>query len=141
GLHFKNRSSVDALHKAIGYFEEAIAIEPDFALAYAAMADSYLSLASWQGPSRSLWPKAREAADKALELDNTAAGAHLVRAGALLCYDLDQSAAEPVFLRALELNPGDPLAHSRYAYSLMTQGRFDESLAQVRRAIELDPVS
>lgn len=141
GLHFKNKSSVDALHKAIDYFEEAIAIERDFALAYAAMADSYLSLASWQGPSRSLWPKAREAADKALEIDKTTAGAHLVRAGALLCYDLDQSAAEPVFLRALELNPGDPLAHSRYAYSLMTQGRFDESLTQVRRAIELDPVS
>jgi TolB-like protein/DNA-binding winged helix-turn-helix (wHTH) protein/Flp pilus assembly protein TadD len=141
GLFFKNKGSVDSLHKAIAHFEQAVTIEPDFALAYAAMADTYLVLASWQGPSRILWPKAREAATRALEIDATVARAYLVLAGALLCHDLDQSAAEPVFLRALELNPGDALARARYAYSLMTQGRFDESLAEARRSIELDPVS
>ena len=105
------------------------------------MADTYLVPASWQGPSRELWPKAREFATRALNINPTAARAHLVLAGALLCHDLDQSAAEPVYLRALDLNPNDPLTRWRYAYRLTTEGRFDERLAEARQAVRLEPVS
>jgi TolB-like protein/DNA-binding winged helix-turn-helix (wHTH) protein/Flp pilus assembly protein TadD len=141
GLFFKNKSTVEALHTALSYFEQAIEAEPGFAHAYAAMADTYLMLASWQGPSRELWPKARAAADAAIELDSDVALAHLVRAGALLCHDLDYLAAEPIFLRALELNPNNTMSIARYSYSLMSQGRFEESIEWARQAVRLDPVS
>lgn len=141
GMYLKNRRTVDSLHGAISHFERAIEIEPRFAQAYAAIADTQLMLASWQGPSRDLWPKAREAAKRALEIDDNVALAHLVLAGALLCHDLDAAAAEPIYLRSLDLNPGNTHTLRRYAYSLMTQGRFEESLRWIDRSIELDPVS
>ena len=141
GLFFRNQNTVDSLHHAIAYFESAIDKQPDFARAYAAMADAYLRLASWQGPARHLWPRARAAANTAIELDADVAEAHLVRAGALLCHDLDAAAAEPIYLRAIDLNPGNRLTLLRYSYSLMTQGRFDESIEWAGRGLRLDPVS
>jgi DNA-binding winged helix-turn-helix (wHTH) protein/TolB-like protein/Tfp pilus assembly protein PilF len=141
GLHLKNRQTVESLHQAIEHFERALAMEPNFAPALAAMGDAYVILASWQGPSRALWPKARQAAHQALEIDDTLAEAHVVRAGALLCYDLNHEAADVAFLRALQLNPSDDAAHHRYAYSLITQGRVDESIAHQTRALEINPVS
>lgn len=141
GRHFKNKRTVESLHQALDYFDAAIQVEPSFYQAHAAKADTFMNLASWQGPSRLLWPKARSAADTALALKSNEAEALLVRAGALLCHDLDAAAAEPVFLRALEQNPSNPLALHRYAYSLMTQGRFEEGIAWARRALRLDPAS
>ena len=141
GRYFKNKRTVDSLQQAIAYFDRAIEVEPEFSRAYAAKADAYLSLASWQGPSRELWPKARSAADAAIALDRNDAEALVVRAGALLCHDLDAQAAEPIFLQALDLNPNNTLSIHRYSYSLMTQGRFDESIRWARKALRLDPVS
>jgi DNA-binding winged helix-turn-helix (wHTH) protein/TolB-like protein/Flp pilus assembly protein TadD len=141
GLYLKNRQTVESLHQAIEHFDQALAKTPDFAPALAAKGDAFIMLASWQGPSRTLWPEAREAARRALEIDDTLAEAHLVRAGAWLCYDLNHAAADRAFLRAIQLNPNDALTRHRYGYSLMTQGRFEESLAQARRAVELNPVS
>ncbi len=141
GRHFKNKRTVESLQQAIAYFDRAIEIEPEFSRAYAAKADTYLSLASWQGPSRELWPKARSAADAAIALDRNDAEALIVRAGALLCHDLDAKAAEPIYLQALELNPNNTLSIHRYSYSLMTQGRFDESIGWARKALRLNPVS
>lgn len=141
GLFFKNKRTVESLDSAIEHFERAMEKDPDFAPAYAAMADAYFILATWHGPRGELWPKARAAATRALEIDNTLAEAHVVRGGVLLCHDFDPAAAEREFLRALHLNPGDAPAHRRYSYSLASQGRFEESLAAGKRAVELDPVS
>ncbi len=141
GLFFKNKQTVESLNSAIEHFERALEKAPDFAPAYAAMADAYLILATWHGPRRELWPKARAAATRALEIDNTLGEAHLVRGGVSLCHDFDPVAAEREFLRALHLNPGDAQAHRRYSYSLASQGRIEESLAAGKRALELDPVS
>ncbi len=141
GRFFKNKRTADSLQQAIAYFNRAIEAEPDFSRAHAAKADTYLSLASWQGPSRELWPKARAAADAAIALDRNDAEALVVRAGALLCHDLDAKAAEPIFLQALALNPNNTLSIHRYSYSLMTQGRFGESIGWARKALRLNPVS
>lgn len=141
GLAFKNKLTVPSLQEAIEYFEEAISMEPGLAQAYAAEADAYLRLASWQGPSAELWPKAMEAADKALAIDEDVPEAQLVLAGWLLCHELDQQQAERAFLHALELHPGDSTTHLRHAYSLMTQGRFEESLAEARESLHSDPAS
>jgi DNA-binding winged helix-turn-helix (wHTH) protein/TolB-like protein/Tfp pilus assembly protein PilF len=141
GLFLKHKQTVESLNQAIEHFTRALETEPDFAPALGALGDTYIMLASWQGPSRALWPKAREAADRALEIDDALAEALLVRAGALLCHDLDRAAADRVFQHAIALNPHSALARHRYAYSLMTQGRFDESLAEARRALEQNPLS
>jgi TolB-like protein/Flp pilus assembly protein TadD len=141
GLAFRSKHTVPALHTAVEYFEEALAMEPGFARAHAAEADAYLRLASWQGPSAELWPKAMEAANKALAIDEDVPEAQLVLAGWLLCHQLDQQAAERAFQHALELYPGDSTTHLRHAYSLMTQGRFEESLVEARESLESDPVS
>jgi TolB-like protein/DNA-binding winged helix-turn-helix (wHTH) protein/Tfp pilus assembly protein PilF len=141
GLHFKSRQNVDGLRQAVREFDRALAIDPEFAPAWSAMADTWLGLASWQGPSRELWPKARDAAIRALQLDSTLAEAHIVLAGALLCYDLDPAAAEERFLRGLKEQPNDQTSLHRYAYSLTTQGRFDAGVAYARAALDRDPVS
>lgn len=141
GLFFKNKQTEESLNVAIEYFERALEKDPDFALAYAAMADSYLILATWHGPHEELWPKARAAAKRALEIDDTVAEAHVVQGGVFLCHDFDPVAAEMKYIRALHLEPGNALAYRRHSYSLAAQGRSEESLAAGRRAVDLDPVS
>jgi tetratricopeptide (TPR) repeat protein len=139
GMSLKQQQTVESLTEAIDHFKKVLAQEPDFAPALAAMSDAFMSLASWQGPSRGLWPEAHAAANRALEIDDTLAWAHLMRAGFLLCHDLDHAAADRAFQHAIQLNKNDPWARHRYAYSLMTQGRFSESLLQVQHALAVNP--
>jgi len=138
-----NQTTAAGLKKAVEYFQEAIDKDPSYALAYAGLADAYAALGGgWQylAPSDSL-PKAKAAAMKAVELDDTLAEAHAALAYAVFFADWDWRTAEREFKRAIELNPNSALSHDRYAECLKTRARFSESMAEAQRAQELDPLS
>ena len=142
GRYFWNKRTAEGLKKGIGYFEQATEKDPAYALAWAGLADSYnlLSYYSLSSPKDS-FPKARAAAQKALSLDDTLAEAHTSLALALMAYDRDRAGAEREYQRAIALNPNYPTAHQWYAEYLTSQERFDEALAEIKRARELDPLS
>jgi len=142
GRYHANQATAAGLKKGIDYFQQAIEKDPGYALAYAGLADSYSALSGgWQylPPSDTL-PKAKAAAMKALELDDTLAEAHAALAYATF-FDWDWPSAEREFKRAIELNPNSAVSHDRYAECLKTRLRFDESMEEARRAQELDPLS
>jgi tetratricopeptide (TPR) repeat protein len=142
GRYFGNQATAAGLKKSIEYFEQAIDKDPGYALAYAGLADSYSALGGnwlYLPPSDTI-PKAKAAAQKALELDNALAEAHAALAYAAF-FDWDWSSAEPEFKRAIELNPNSALSHQRYAEFLRTRLRFNESTAEAQQAQELDPLS
>jgi TolB-like protein/tetratricopeptide (TPR) repeat protein len=141
-LHHKpGGGTQSALEDAAHLFREAMAVDPNFAPAYAGLSDIYLDLWS-RGymPAEQALPEARAAAQKALTLDETLADAH-TSLGDVFEAELLFAAAEREHLRALELNPGSAEAHRRYARLLLDLGRFDELVAELRRAVELDPLS
>src|SRR5262249_39039142 len=132
-----------ALRKAIESFEEAIALDGGYAVAYAGLADCYC-LASIYGaaPPKAVMPRAKAAALKAMELDDGLAEAHTSLAAAMVWFDWDWEAGEREFKRAIELNPHYALAHHWYGSVLLSaRGRFDEALASEMRALELEPLS
>ncbi len=139
GQYHFNQQTVDGMLKAKQYFEEAIGKDPEFAPAYVGLADTY----AWGGiplPPREVAAQARAAAQKALELDETLAEAH-VSLGAILEYEYDWVGAEREYRRAIDLNPNSANAHAWYAMWLVLPGRFEEALAEIKRAEELDPLS
>jgi len=143
GRYHANQTTAAELKKGIEYFQQAIDKDPGYALAYAGLADSYSSLGggwNYLSPSDS-FPKAKAAATKALELDDTLAEAHAALAYAVFFADWDWPTAEREFKRAIELNPNSALSHDRYAECLKTRLRFGESMAEAQRAQELDPLS
>jgi serine/threonine protein kinase/Tfp pilus assembly protein PilF len=145
GRFYWNKRSSESLHKAISYFQQAIEQDPNFALAYAGMADTYALLGGPEAggdmyPNETL-PKAKAAALKALELDETLAEGHVPLGHVKCYYDRDLAGAEREYKRAIELNPNYSVAHHWYAIYLTVVGRFDEALAEIKRAIELDPLS
>ncbi len=143
GRYHANQATAAGLKKGIEYFQQAIDQDPGYALAYAGLADSYSALGGqWQylAPSDS-FPKAKAAAMKSLELDDTLAEAHAALAYAVFFADWDWPSAEREFKRAIELNPNSALSHDRYVIYLETRGRFNESMAEAQRAQELDPLS
>jgi serine/threonine protein kinase len=143
GRYHANQATAAGLEKGIEYFQQAIEKDPGYALAYAGLADSYSALGGgWMylPPTDSL-PKAKAAAVKALELDDTLAEAHAALAYAVFFADWDWSKAEREFKRAIELNPNSALSHGRYSEYLKTRLRFDESMEEAQRAQELDPLS
>jgi Tfp pilus assembly protein PilF len=116
--------------------------DPAYPLAYAGLADTYSLLANYFFlPPQEAFPRAKAAAMKALEIDDTLAEAHTSLAFARHHYDWDWSGAEGEYKRALELNPGYATAHQWYAEYLTTVGRHEEAIAEIRRAQELDPLS
>ena len=141
GRYYWNERSREALEKAIKYFEEAIKRDPRFALAYSGLADSYRVLVDhgYLAPSEGS-PKAKEAARKALELDETLAEAHTSLAS-ILSLQWDWCGAEEEFAKALRSNPNYATAHHWYSIHLMTVGRLDEAFKEVKIAGELDPLS
>jgi TolB-like protein/Tfp pilus assembly protein PilF len=143
GRFFWNKRTAKDFKTAINYFQQAIDKDPGFALAYAGLADTYVLLSGFSAasPKESL-PKAKAAALKALELDSTLGEAHTSLAQAVFAYDLDFAVAEKEFRRGIELSPNYATAHHWYAESdLAARGRFDEAIAEMKRALELDPLS
>ena len=130
----------EALKKSIDYFNQAIERDPSFALAYAGLADCYVVPAYMLPPGEKI-PKAKAAAMKALEIDDTLAEAHTSLARAMTTYDWDWRGAEREFQRAIELNPNYAIAHQWYCGYLEAMGRTPEAIAEGKRALELDPLS
>jgi len=143
GRYHANQATASALKKSIDYFQQAISKDPGYALAYAALADAYVTLGGdwiYLSPSDSL-PKAKSAAMKAVELDDGVAEAHAALAYVLFYADFDWAGAEREFKRAIELNPNSAISHNRYSECLKTRQRFTESLAEAQKAQDLDPLS
>jgi len=142
GRQLWNRRTGEDLKKAIEHFDQAIARDASYALAYAGLADCYFLLPSYAGiPPRDALPKARAAALKALELDSNLAEPRAPLAIIKAYFDWDWSGAEAEFRRGIALNPNYATAHHWRANLLETLGRFDEALAEIRQALELDPLS
>ncbi|HET6671622.1 MAG TPA: protein kinase, partial [Pyrinomonadaceae bacterium] len=138
-FHWDKRTP-EAVKKSIEYFNQAIEKDPTFALAYVGLADSYV-VPAIRIPPREAMPKAKAAAMRALELDETLAEAHASLARVLASYDWDWTNAEKEYKRAIELNPRYPVAHQWYGGYLAVMGRTNEALAERKRAQELDPLS
>jgi TolB-like protein/Tfp pilus assembly protein PilF len=147
-LYHKGRSlwekrSGDNIPKAIAFYEQAIARDPNYALAYAGLANAYVILPFWTGADRlDANTKAKQAALKALGLDSNLAEGHLALGKVLFFSDIDLAGAAREYQRAVELKPNDAATHHWYGNdALAALGRFDEAIAEGKRAIELDPLS
>jgi TolB-like protein/Flp pilus assembly protein TadD len=142
GRFFWNKRTGADLRTAIEYFNQALGKDPSYALAYAGLADSYgvLHVFGAASPADS-FPQAKEAAKKALELDDTLAEAHTSLAFCLARYDFDLEQSLKEFERAIQLNPNYATAHQWSAGSLAALGQFDRAIAEGKRAVELDPLS
>jgi len=143
GRYVANQSTADGLNKSIEYFQQAIDKDPGYAMAYVGLADSYNTLGgglNYVSPRETI-PKAKAAAMKALELDNTVGEAHAALGFAEWFYDWDWPTAEREFKAAIELNPNSAVSHFRYSECLLTRTQFDEGISEIKRAQELDPVS
>jgi TolB-like protein/Tfp pilus assembly protein PilF len=141
GRFFWNKRTGVDLRKAIEYFNQAIAKDPNYALAYVGLADSYLLLPNYGSTSsKEALPPARAATKKALELDDSLAEAH-ASLGLLATIELDLDRATSELARAVQLKPNYATAHHWFALSLMTLARFDPAIAEGKRAIERDPLS
>jgi TolB-like protein/DNA-binding winged helix-turn-helix (wHTH) protein/Flp pilus assembly protein TadD len=142
GLYFWNKRTVPGFQQAIVYFQQAIAKDPNYAPAYAGLANSYALMPGYTlGPAAQYMPEAREAAVRALQIDDNLPEAHVALALILENYDWDWNTAEKEYRRAIELNPNYATAHQWYAEFLMWQGRFDEALRESENARRLDPLS
>ena len=128
--------------KAITYFQQALQLDPNYALAYVGLAQTYLPMALTSGvPSWEVMPKAKAAALRAIEIDETLAEAHTALGYTIFWYDWDWQAAEKQYRRALELDPNRSEAHFGYAHLLSNTGRHEQALFEIKLAKELDPVS
>ncbi len=141
GHYYASRYTKDGFNKGIEYFEQAIAKDPNFALAYTGLAFCYLNQIDWVFAPKDSVPKARQAIENALRIDPALAEAHTMRAMLLLQYDWDWVQAEQGFRKALELDPNYALGRSFLAWYLAAMGRFDEAIAEDKRALDLDPLS
>jgi TolB-like protein/Flp pilus assembly protein TadD len=141
GRYFWNKYSKDGTLKALDAFEQATKIDPNYALAYCGIADSYFRLSNIHFPPSEVWPKAKKAALKAVEIDDYLAEAHSSLGLVRVYYDHDWIGAENEFRKALELNPDLALAHQRFGSYLTFMGRFEESIRHYETALELDPFS
>lgn len=142
GRFFWNKRTQEGIAKSIQFFNEAIARDQKYAMAYAGLAESYVLQSLWGNtPSRESNSKARDAAEKAMVLDVTLAEPHVALALIKEQHDWDWIGAEREFKQALKLNPNYATAHQWYGEFLVFMGRTDESLKALRRAKELDPLS
>jgi TolB-like protein/Tfp pilus assembly protein PilF/predicted Ser/Thr protein kinase len=141
GLHFFSKMSAEGFQKAMEFFRAAADKDPGFALAYTGMANIFVSLSTLNfAPPREMWPKAKAALQKALELDPHLAEAHALVAMCAFWYDLDWDSAEASFQRTLALNPGNAMTHFQYAGFCLNRKRFDEMLREIKIAQKLDPL-
>jgi len=141
GRYYLEKRSREGLEKAVESFKRAVDLDPDYALAYAGLADSYIVMPWFASiPARETLPLARAAATRALDIDERLADAH-VSMGYVLTLEWDWAAAAGEYKRALALNPGSATAHHWYGTYLDTIGWTDEAIAELTRAVELDPLS
>ena len=143
GRYFWNKRTSDGIKQAIEHFQQSVERDPNFALGYVGLADSYTGLTfyNFAAPHEAM-PKAKESAIKALTLDDTLAEAHATLAHILINYDWNSSAAEKEFKRSIELNPEYATAHQWYAIHFLTAtGRLEEAVQEMKKALELDPAS
>jgi serine/threonine protein kinase/TolB-like protein/Tfp pilus assembly protein PilF len=136
-----SKMTKEALDNAIKNFQQAIDTDPDYALAYAGLADAYYALSSNHLPPNEAMPKARAAAERALQIDDTLAEAHASLGLVKAFYDWDWASAEDEYKRAIELNPGYASTHHWYGWYLALMGRLNEAIAEIKQASELDPLS
>jgi TolB-like protein/DNA-binding winged helix-turn-helix (wHTH) protein/Flp pilus assembly protein TadD len=144
GRYFWNKRTADGLRVGLAYFNQAIEEDRNYAQAYSGLADTYALLGDWQYAvmtPREAYPKAKAAALKAVELDKTLGEAHNSLAFVLEGFDWDLDSGGKEFRRAIELNPGYATAHHWYAWHLGLLGRYDEAIAEMRKAESLDPLS
>jgi tetratricopeptide (TPR) repeat protein len=141
GRYFLESYSEERVEKAIEQFQQAIKLDPNFALPYTGLADAYTYGADWYFPATEVMPKAKAAAEKALQLDDSSAEAHTSLSFINWQYDFDWAGGEREARRAIELDPNYAFAHDEYGFLLTWEGRFDEAVAELRRASELDPLS
>jgi TolB-like protein/Tfp pilus assembly protein PilF len=142
GRHFLNKRTEEDLKKAIEFFEEALKRDHRYALAFTGIADSLSILALLEFvPPKQVFPKAKNAAENALEIDGSLAEAHTSLGLVMFQYDWNWEGAEREFRRALEFNPSYAPAHQFYADFLKSQGRFDEAISEMGHAQALDPLS
>jgi len=142
GRYFWNKRFEIGLKKGLEYFQQAIERDPGYTLAFSGLTDCY-NLLSWYGnfPQKESYQKAKEAALKALEIDDMLSEAHTSMAFSKMLSDWDWASAEKEFKRAIELNPKYSTAHHWYAFYLFFRARFDEAIAEMEKALELDPFS
>jgi TolB-like protein/DNA-binding winged helix-turn-helix (wHTH) protein/Tfp pilus assembly protein PilF len=142
GQYYLNKRTGEGFQQATDYFQEATGKDPNFARAYAGLADCYALTGAYSGaPSAEFAPQARAAARRALQLDDSVPEAHAALALVVQNYDYDWQTAEREFKRAIELNPSYATGHHWYAEHLAWRGRFDEALRESERARQLDPLS
>ncbi len=142
GRYFWNKLTPEGFEKSLEFYRQAIDIDPNYALAYAGLADSYNLLGSYGVlPLKESHPKARAAAEKALEIDGELAEAHTALAAVIADYYWDWAAAEKHFKQAIALNPNYPVARNWYSQQLARMGRLDESIEEAKRAQTVDPIS
>jgi tetratricopeptide (TPR) repeat protein len=142
GRFFLEKRTTTGFNKAVDYFQLAVRIDPRFAAAYGGLASTYNVLGTYGIlPPSECFPKAREAADKASQLDETLSEAYVARGFAWSMYERDWSAAEQDFKRAIMLNPNDANAHHGYSEHLTNVGRAEGAISEMERARELDPLS
>ncbi len=142
GRHFWYQRSLAAFDSAIGYFNQAVFLDPEYARAYAALAETYVLLPEYGGPSiPEMLPLAKAATERARALDPDLAEAYTASAYIKHVFEWDWDGAERDYLKAIELNPDYSTAHQWYAELLGVNGRWDEALTEVRKAVELDPLS
>jgi serine/threonine-protein kinase len=145
GRYFWNKRTEKDIRKSVDYFNQAVTLDPNYALAYTGLADGYsgLGIGLNFAPKRAetVLPNAKRAALRALELDNTLAEAHVSLALIKERWDWDFTGAEAEYKRAIELNPDYATAHHRYGVFLAAMGRFDQGITELERARALDPLS
>ncbi|MGW8181015.1 MAG: tetratricopeptide repeat protein, partial [bacterium] len=139
GRQFWNKRTDESLRRAIGFFEDALKIDENYAEAYTGLADSYAMLAFLE--PHEAYPKAKEAVEKALALDGQLVEAHTSLGLIKFQYDWDWEGAEKELSEAISINPSYALAHHFYADYLKAMGRFNEAIIEIEKAQELDPLS
>jgi serine/threonine protein kinase/tetratricopeptide (TPR) repeat protein len=142
GRYFWEKRTSEGYKKANEFFNKAIEIDPEFALSYAGLASIYTSLGVFGlGRPKEVFPKAKSLNEKALEIDSSLAFAYRIKASVSLFYDWDWPSSERSFRKAINLNPGDATFYWIYALYLGWMGRFDEAIKEMKKAVNLDPLS
>ncbi|MFZ0287962.1 MAG: protein kinase [Candidatus Sulfotelmatobacter sp.] len=141
GKYYTDKFTKEGFDTGIDYFNQAIAVDPNYGLAYSGLAYNYINQIDWFMPPNEGGPKTKDAAEKALAIDESDARAHLTLAIETHWYEWKWAAAEAEFKRALELSPNNSEAHLYHAWFLSPMGRSDQALAEAKRAQQADPLS